>query len=56
MRTSKVRSVSLPAEMLSRVETMARPEHRTVSELVREAIRRYESLKSDILNLPRSTH
>jgi len=46
VRTSKVLSVSLPAEMLSRVESMARAEERTVSELIREAIRTYESLRA----------
>ena len=46
MRTSKVLSVSLPAEMLSRVEALAQAEDRTVSELVREAIRTYESFKT----------
>ena len=49
MRTSKVLSVSLPAEMLLRVANIARAEERTVSELVREAIRRYE--KSKELNM-----
>ena len=46
MRTTKILSVSLPAEMLSRVETMARAEDRTISELVREAIRTYESVRA----------
>jgi metal-responsive CopG/Arc/MetJ family transcriptional regulator len=46
MRTSKVLSVSLPAEMLRRVEQMARAEDRTISELVREALRAYESLRA----------
>ena len=55
MRTSKVLSVSLPAEMLSRVESMARAEDRTVSELVREAIRTYESLKAQTKPLRRAT-
>jgi predicted transcriptional regulator len=43
MRTSKVLSVSLPPEMLSRVENLARTEDRTVNELVRETIRTYET-------------
>ena len=54
MRTSKVLSVSLPAEMLSRVESMARAEDRTVSEFVREAIRIYESHKAGTLPARRS--
>lgn len=55
MRTSKVLSVSLPADMLIRVETLARAEDRTVSELIREAIRTYESLKAGTLKVRRST-
>jgi Arc/MetJ-type ribon-helix-helix transcriptional regulator len=41
MRTTKVLSVSLPPEMLSWAEEVARSEHRTMSELVREALRAY---------------
>ena len=48
MRTSKVLSVSLPEAMLRRVENLARAEDRTVSELVREAIRTYEVLKAGV--------
>lgn len=42
MRTSKTLSITLPPEMLTRVEEIARKEHRTMSELVREALRQYE--------------
>jgi CopG family transcriptional regulator / antitoxin EndoAI len=42
MRTSKTLSVTLPPEMLARAEEMARKENRTMSELVREALRQYE--------------
>jgi CopG family transcriptional regulator/antitoxin EndoAI len=42
MRTSKTLSITLPPEMLARAEEMARQEHRTMSELVREALRQYE--------------
>jgi metal-responsive CopG/Arc/MetJ family transcriptional regulator len=45
MRTTKVVSVSMPAEMFSRAEELARSEHRTISELVREALRAYETLR-----------
>jgi len=45
MRTTKVLSVSLPPEMLSRAEELARDENRTMSELVREALRSYETLR-----------
>jgi CopG family transcriptional regulator/antitoxin EndoAI len=43
MRTSKTLSITLPPEMLTRAEEIARKEHRTMSELVREALRQYES-------------
>ena len=42
MRTTKTLSVTLPPEMLSRAEELAKKEHRTMSELVREALRQYE--------------
>ena len=42
MRTSKTLSITLPPEMLAAAEEMARREHRTMSELVREALREYE--------------
>ena len=42
MRNTKVVSISLPAEMLEAAENMARQENRTMSELVREALRVYQ--------------
>ena len=45
MRTSKTLSITLPPEMLTRAEEIARKEHRTMSELVREALRQYERLQ-----------
>ncbi len=42
MRTSRTKSISLPPEQLRRVERLAKRENRTISELVREALRRYE--------------
>ena len=42
MRTTKTLSVTLPPEMLARAEELAKKEHRTMSELVREALRHYE--------------
>jgi CopG family transcriptional regulator / antitoxin EndoAI len=42
MRTSRTLSITLPPEMLSRAEELARKENRTMSELVREALRHYE--------------
>lgn len=42
MRTTRTLSVTLPPEMLSRAEKLAKIENRTMSELVREALRYYE--------------
>jgi predicted transcriptional regulator len=42
MRTSRTLSVTLPPEMLDRAAEMAKRENRTMSELVREALREYE--------------
>lgn len=42
MRTSKTLSITLPPEMLTRALDMARKENRTMSELIREALRQYE--------------
>jgi CopG family transcriptional regulator/antitoxin EndoAI len=42
MRTSKTLSITLPPEMLARAAEIAKQEHRTMSELVREALREYE--------------
>lgn len=42
MRTTKTLSITLPPEMLSRAEKLARRENRTMSELIREALRYYE--------------
>jgi len=45
MRTSKIVSISVPPEMLSRAVALAKKENRTISELVREALRQYERLR-----------
>jgi predicted transcriptional regulator len=42
MRTSRTLSITLPPEMLARAEELARTEHRTMSELMREALRHYD--------------
>ena len=42
MRTTKTLSVTLPLEMLTRAEELAKKENRTMSALVREALRQYE--------------
>ena len=41
MRSREVFTVSLPPEMLEKVEALRKREHRTRSELVREALRIY---------------
>ena len=42
MRNTKVVSISLPLEMLRWAESMAAEENRTMSELVREALRSFQ--------------
>lgn len=42
MRTTKTLSITIPPEMLGRAEALAKKESRTMSELVREALRHYE--------------
>jgi len=42
MRTSQIISITLPPEMLTRAVALAKKENRTMSELVREALRHYE--------------
>jgi Arc/MetJ-type ribon-helix-helix transcriptional regulator len=41
MRTSKTISVSMPPAQLKAAERLARKQNRTMSELMREALRRY---------------
>ena len=41
MRTAKVMSLSLPPEMEEEVQSVAKEERRSVSELLREAFRQY---------------
>jgi CopG family transcriptional regulator / antitoxin EndoAI len=42
MRSTKTLSITLPPEMLARAEEIAKKESRTMSELIREALRHYE--------------
>lgn len=42
MRTTRVLSISMPPGMLQETEELAKKENRTMSELVREALRRYQ--------------
>jgi metal-responsive CopG/Arc/MetJ family transcriptional regulator len=41
MRTAKTVSITLPPDLLVKAQTFAQREHRTMSELFREALRRY---------------
>jgi predicted transcriptional regulator len=42
MKTAQTVSITLPPEMVKRAHALARRESRTMSELVREALRHYE--------------
>jgi metal-responsive CopG/Arc/MetJ family transcriptional regulator len=41
MRTAKTISITLPPDLLTKAQELANREHRTMSELFREALRRY---------------
>jgi CopG family transcriptional regulator / antitoxin EndoAI len=41
MRTAKTVSITLPPDLLMKAQEIAQREHRTMSELFREALRRY---------------
>jgi metal-responsive CopG/Arc/MetJ family transcriptional regulator len=41
MRTAKTISITMPPELLTKAQQFADREHRTMSELLREALRRY---------------
>lgn len=43
MRTAKTVSITLPPDLLVLAQALAHKEHRTMSELFREALRRYMS-------------
>jgi CopG family transcriptional regulator / antitoxin EndoAI len=45
MRNAKVLSITLPSPMLQAAKKLARLENRTMSELVREALRHYQRQK-----------
>jgi CopG family transcriptional regulator / antitoxin EndoAI len=45
MRTTKVLSITLPDAMLKDAKKLAKKENRTMSELVREALRRYGAVQ-----------
>lgn len=46
MRTAKVISISLPPDMNKDIQELAREERRSVSELMREALRQYIALNT----------
>jgi predicted transcriptional regulator len=52
MRTSRTLSISLPPAQLRESMRLARKENRTMSELVREALRRYQQAQDFALNSP----
>lgn len=46
MRTAKVVSISLPPDMVDEIQELATEERRSVSEVMREALRRYACEKA----------
>jgi CopG family transcriptional regulator / antitoxin EndoAI len=42
MRSTRALSITLPPKMLKRAQSIAKRESRTMSELIREALRRYD--------------
>lgn len=51
MRTAKTISITLPPDLLVKAQELADREHRTMSELFREALRRYMSRDAQWDNL-----
>ena len=51
MRTAKTVSITLPPDLLVKAQELAKSEHRTRSELFREALRRYMSADTQWENL-----
>jgi Arc/MetJ-type ribon-helix-helix transcriptional regulator len=47
MRTAKTISITLPPELFAKAREIAAREHRTMSELFREALRRYKPENSE---------
>ena len=47
-RRTKIITISVPAEMAVTIEEVARAEHRTTSELLREALRHYVECRSEM--------
>jgi Arc/MetJ-type ribon-helix-helix transcriptional regulator len=55
MRTAKTISITLSPELLDKAQELARREHRTMSELFREALRRYRPIDAEWESLLRET-
>jgi Arc/MetJ-type ribon-helix-helix transcriptional regulator len=55
MRTAKTISITLPPELLVKAQEIAEREHRTISELFREALRRYRPIDPAWESLLRET-
>jgi metal-responsive CopG/Arc/MetJ family transcriptional regulator len=55
MRTAKTVSITLPPELLAKAQAVAERESRTMSELFREALRRYMTSDSEWDGLLRRT-
>jgi hypothetical protein len=47
MRTAKTVSITLPPDLLVKAQAFAQREHRTMSELFREALRRYMTVDGE---------
>ena len=46
MRTTKIMSFSVPPEFEEEIQALAKKEHRTISEFLREAVRQYIAAKN----------
>ena len=55
MRTAKTVSITLPPDLLMKAQAAALSEHRTISELFREALQRYMSRDPEWESLLRRT-
>jgi Arc/MetJ-type ribon-helix-helix transcriptional regulator len=55
MRTARTISITLPPDLLVKAQQIANHEHRTMSELFREALRRYKPIDPEWESLLRET-
>jgi Arc/MetJ-type ribon-helix-helix transcriptional regulator len=51
MRTTKVYSITMPPDLARQAEALAKKENRTMSELMREALRRYQQPQPILLDV-----